>query len=97
MAASTVWTVLNAAGIDPAPLRSGPTWRQFLAAQAHTILAVDFVHVDTVFLRRLYVLVVIELSPCAFADPQHPGCGVGPGGSAAHDWRGIKPCPKALQ
>jgi len=60
MAASTVWTVLNAAGIDPAPLRSGPTWRQFLAAQAHTILAVDFVHVDTVFLRRLYVLVVIE-------------------------------------
>jgi putative transposase len=60
IAASTVWTVLNAAGIDPAPLRSGPTWRQFLAAQAHTILAVDFVHVDTVFLRRLYVLVVIE-------------------------------------
>jgi putative transposase len=60
IAASTVWTVLNAASIDPAPLRSGPTWRQFLAAQAHTILAVDFVHVDTVFLRRLYVLVVIE-------------------------------------
>ena len=46
--------------IDPAPLRSGPTWRQFLTAQAHAILAVDFAHVDTVFLRRLYVLVVIE-------------------------------------
>ena len=60
MAASTVWTILKAAGIDPAPTRSGPTWRQFLAAQAHAILAVDFAHVDTVLLRRLYILVVIE-------------------------------------
>jgi putative transposase len=60
IAASTVWTILKSAGIDPAPLRSGPTWRQFLTAQAHAILAVDFAHVDTVFLRRLYVLVVIE-------------------------------------
>ena len=60
IAASTVWTILKAAGLDPAPRRSGPTWRQFLAAQAHAILAVDFAHVDTVFLRRLYVLVVIE-------------------------------------
>jgi putative transposase len=62
IAASTVWKILKNAGIDPAPLRSGPTWRQFLAAQAHAILAVDFAHVDTVFLRRLYVLVVIEHS-----------------------------------
>ena len=60
VAASTVWMMLKAAGIDPAPQRSGPTWRQFLTAQAHAILAVDFAHVDTVFLRRLYVLVVIE-------------------------------------
>jgi transposase InsO family protein len=53
---------LRNAGIDPAPLRSGPTWRQFLAAQAHAILAVDVAHVDTLYLRRLYVLVVIEHS-----------------------------------
>ena len=58
IAASTVWTILKAAGT--APRRSGPTWRQFLAAQAQAILAVDFAHVDTVFLRRLYILVVIE-------------------------------------
>jgi hypothetical protein len=60
VAASTVWKILNTAGIDPAPLPSGPTWRQFLATQAQAILAVDFAHVDTAFLRRLYVLVVIE-------------------------------------
>jgi putative transposase len=60
VAAFTVWTILKTAGIDPAPQRSGPTWRQFLSAQAHAILAVDFAHVDTVFLRRLYILVVIE-------------------------------------
>jgi putative transposase len=55
-----VWQILKAAGIDPAPQRSGPTWQQFLTAPAHAILAVDFAHVDTVFLRRIYVLVVIE-------------------------------------
>jgi hypothetical protein len=58
--ASTVWKILKAAGIEPAPLRSGPTWKQFLTTQAHAILAVDFAHVDTVFLRRFYVLIVIE-------------------------------------
>ncbi len=60
VAASTVWRILKSAGIEPAPRRSGPTWRQFLSAQARAILAVDFAHVDTVFLRRLYVLVVVE-------------------------------------
>jgi putative transposase len=60
VAPSTVWEILHAAGIDPAPRRTGPTWRQFLAAQAAGILAVDFLHVDTVLLNRLYVLVFIE-------------------------------------
>jgi putative transposase len=60
VAPSTVWEILHAAGIDPAPRRSGPGWRQFLHAQAAGIAAVDFLHVDTVLLRRLYVLVFIE-------------------------------------
>jgi transposase InsO family protein len=60
IAASTIWTILKKAGLDPAPRRPGPTWRQFLAAQAQTILGIDFAHVDTVLLRRLYILVQIE-------------------------------------
>jgi transposase len=60
VAPSTVWEILRAAGIDPAPRRSDPTWRQFLHAQAAGIVAVDFLHADTVLLRRLYVLVFIE-------------------------------------
>jgi putative transposase len=51
---------LKDAGLNPSPRRAGPTWSQFLRAQAHAILAVDFAHVDTVFLRRLYILLVIE-------------------------------------
>src|SRR6266540_5751686 len=42
IAPSTVWLVLNRAGIDPAPRRAGLTWRQFLSAQAVGILACDF-------------------------------------------------------
>ena len=62
VAPSTVWQILKDAGIDPAPRRSGQTWRVFLEAQAKTILAADFFHVDTVVLRRLYVLFFIEHS-----------------------------------
>jgi putative transposase len=60
IASATVWQILHAAGIDPAPRRTGPTWNQFLTAQAHSILAADFVHVDTVLLRRIYALIIIE-------------------------------------
>jgi putative transposase len=42
------------------PRRAGPTWRQFLTAQAHAIIACDFLVVETVLLQRLYVLVFIE-------------------------------------
>ncbi|SCL27018.1 Integrase core domain-containing protein [Micromonospora rhizosphaerae] len=62
VAASTVWKILHNAGVDPAPRRSGPTWKQFLTAQAHTILACDFFTVDTVFLKRIYVLFFVEIA-----------------------------------
>ena len=48
IAASTVRQILHDAGIDPAPRRSGPSWKQFLTTQARGILAADFVHVDMV-------------------------------------------------
>ena len=44
VAASTVWKILHRAGVDPALRRAGPTWKQFLTAQAHTILVVRFLH-----------------------------------------------------
>ena len=60
--ASTVWTILKRAGMDPAPQRSALTWRQFLHAQADAVLAVDFFTVDTIMLRRLYVLFAVEVA-----------------------------------
>ena len=60
VAPSTVWSVLRRHGIDPAPRRSGPSWSEFLSAQAKGVLACDFFCVDTVLWRRLYVLIFIE-------------------------------------
>lgn len=60
IAYTTAWQILTTARIDPAPRRTGPTWKQFLTAQARTVIATDFFHVDTVLLRRIYVLVFIE-------------------------------------
>jgi putative transposase len=58
--ASTTWKILKAAGIDPSPQRSGPSWAQFLRTQAHAILACDLFHLDTITLTRLYAFFVVE-------------------------------------
>jgi putative transposase len=50
IAASTVWEILHAAGIDPAPRRAGAAWRQFLTGQARAIIACEFLVVETVML-----------------------------------------------
>ena len=61
LAPSSVWAILRRHGIDPSPGQTGPTWREFLKSQASSMLACDFFTVDTVLLRRLYVLFFIEL------------------------------------
>jgi transposase InsO family protein len=62
VSATTIRTMLRRHGLDPAPRRVATTWRAFLRQQAAGIMACDFFTVDTVWLRRLYVLFFIELS-----------------------------------
>ncbi len=58
---TTIRTILRRAGLGPAPRRDGPTWHQFLSAQAKGIVACDFFCVETVFLKTLYVLVFMDI------------------------------------
>jgi putative transposase len=62
LAASTVWSILKEAGIEPAPKRSETSWAEFLRRQAASILECDFLTVVTLFLKRFYVLFFIELA-----------------------------------
>jgi putative transposase len=58
---STVRRLLLGAGLEPAPRRSGPSWRHFLRQQAASVIACDFFTVETISLRRFYVLFFIGL------------------------------------
>jgi transposase InsO family protein len=60
VAASTVWEILQEAGIDPAPERASSTWADFLRSQADALLACDFLEAVTLTGARMYVLAVIE-------------------------------------
>ena len=60
VSATTIATVLRRHGLGPAP-RRGPTWREFLRQEAAGMLACDFLTVETIRLKTLYVLVWIEL------------------------------------
>ncbi|WP_425315050.1 IS3 family transposase [Streptomyces bingchenggensis] len=63
VAAATVRRVLRRSGLPPALQRaSQQTWRSFLRTQARTLLACGFMHVETVFLKRLYVFFVMEIA-----------------------------------
>ncbi len=59
--ATTIRSILRRSGLGPAPRRSGPSWSEFLRAQATGVLACDFFTVETVFLKTLYVLFFIEI------------------------------------
>jgi putative transposase len=62
VSATKIRTLLRRAGLGPAPRRGGPTWSEFLRAQARAILAVDFFTVETLLLQTLYVLFAIEVA-----------------------------------
>src|SRR6266498_3228672 len=62
LSASSVWNILHRHGIEPAPRRASVSWREFLRQQAAGIVECDFFTGETLWLRRFYVLFVIELS-----------------------------------
>jgi putative transposase len=72
LAASTGWTILKDAGIEPSPRRQDPSWAEFLRAQAAGILECDFLTVDTLFLKRFYILFFLELATAASTSPGSP-------------------------
>jgi putative transposase len=61
LAPSSVWAILRRHKIDPTPMRTGQSWKEFLRTQASSMLACDYFTVDTVLLKRLYVLFFVEL------------------------------------
>jgi putative transposase len=66
---TSIRRLLARAGLDPAPRRQGPNWREFLRTQAASIVACDFFSVESVFLRRYYALFSIAYGAAASGWP----------------------------
>jgi len=100
VSATTVRRVLVTAGLDPSGGRVDMTWRDFVRAQAQSFLATDFLTVDTVFLKRLYVLFFIEVEREAGASCRRdvaPNGGLGhPAGSKPRRHNGRRPLDPAV-
>jgi putative transposase len=79
ISASTVWKILTNAGIAPSTRRAGPSWTEFLRAQAHAILACDLFHLDTITLRRLYAFFVMSTPPAGYTSSASPPTPPAPG------------------
>ena len=72
IATATVWTILRDADREPTLARSGPSWSEFIRSQAKAVIATDFFTVDTVLLRRFYVLFWIEVDTGSCTSPGSP-------------------------
>src|SRR5436309_4041093 len=59
VSATSIRRLLSGAGLEPAPRRGGPSWREFLRSQSASMIACDFLTVETILLRRFYVLFFI--------------------------------------
>jgi hypothetical protein len=81
VSATTVTKIMRRAGLGPAGSRSRPSWRAFLRPQAKSMLAVDFFTVETITLRRVYVLFFLEL---ASRRVHLAGCTANPTGHRGH-------------
>ena len=73
VSATSIRNILRRHRLGPAPRRGGPSWTQFLRAQADGVLACDFLTVETIGVSRLYVLFVIELRPPPGVAGRHHG------------------------
>jgi putative transposase len=82
VSACSVETILREHGMGPAPRRTGPTWTQFLQAQAHGILATDFFTIETIRLKTLYVLSSSSFERGGPPGRSEPASGLGLGNAA---------------
>ena len=71
VSATSVRRLLSGAALEPAPRSGGPSWRAFLRSQAASMIACDFLTVETIMLRRFYVLLHLARKPARLARRLH--------------------------